>query len=215
MIKRQSGLLVPDALAEPKPERRVVSYYRWNKMTKPEQDAARDMGYLPPMAGGAAKTYALYNGTQPTTAALVKVATGTSVKTLMQIQTASSKGFRVIEWGISFDAVLTTACQCELIDTAAVAATVTTYASTDIVSMNGPNDEGSLITRGTSASGFTATSEGVTTVGRLGDYQLVTQQYFKQFPLGREFEVPVSHNLRVRITSPTAVNANCYVSWEE
>lgn len=170
---------------------------------------------LPKIAGGSARTYAAWNGTQPTTAALVKVTTGVAIKTLMQVQTPSTQGLRVIEWGVSFDAVSATPIQCELVDTAAIAATVTTYAATDIVKHNGPNDAASVMTLGTAASGFTASAEGTTTAGRLGDYQMVAQSYVKQFPLGREFEVPVSHNLRIRVTAGTAVNAICYIIWEE
>lgn len=49
------------------------------------------------------------------------------------------------------------------------------------------------------------------------DVQLIapTSQYVKQFPLGREPEVPVSKFLRVRVTAPAAVNAYAYVIWEE
>lgn len=174
-----------------------------------------ELAKRPPMAGGAARTFAVWNGTQATTAATAKVATGTAIKTLLQVQTSSTVGIRVIEWGISFDAVAATPVICELIDTAAINATVTTFASTDIVAMNGPNDAASTIVRGTAASGFTASAEGTTTVGRTGDYQLVAQQYVKQFPLGREFEVPVSHNLRIRVTAAVTAGATAFVVWEE
>jgi hypothetical protein len=172
---------------------------------------------LAPIAGGAAKTYAAWNGTQATTAPFAPVALAASTtKTLLQIQAPSTKGFRVVCWGISFNAVAATPVQCELIDTAAVAATVTTYASTDIVKTGGPNDEASLVTLGTAASGFTATAEGTTTVGRTLDYQLVAQAYVIQGPLGREQgEIPVSHNLRVRATSAAVISAVCFVVWEE
>jgi hypothetical protein len=49
------------------------------------------------------------------------------------------------------------------------------------------------------------------------DAQLVapTGQYVKQFPLGREPFVPVSHFLRLRVTAPAAVNALAYIIWSE
>jgi hypothetical protein len=207
VIKRDSGLLVRGN----SPRRRPI----WTPLgvRYPYGDG---FTFTPKIAGGAARTFAAWNGTQATTGALTKVTTGTAVKTLMQIQTnATAPGIRVIEWGISFDAVAGVPIECELIDTVSVAATVTTYASTDIVYMNNPSAEVSTIVRGTTASGFTATAEGTITAGRTGDYQLVSQQYVKQFPLGREFEVPISHNLRVRVTAGTAVNAIAYVVWEE
>lgn len=48
-----------------------------------------------------AMTYAVWNGPMPTTAALAKVATGTAIKTMMQLVPAQN--IRVIEWGASFD----------------------------------------------------------------------------------------------------------------
>lgn len=173
--------------------------------------------WLPPIGGGAAKTYAVWNGaTAALTAATTKVATGTTIKTLIQLQWPStSQGARVVEWGISFDAVNTTPVQCELIETGAINATVTAFAAGDIVKMNGPNDQATLATLSTSTSGFTGSAEGTITATRLGDYQLVAQQFVKQFPQGREFEVPVSKNLRVRVTAAVTSGAICYVVWEE
>lgn len=161
-----------------------------------------------------APTFTVYNGPAPTTAALVKVATGTSIKTLLQVATASTVGLRVVEWGISFDAVAAVPVECELIQTD-VAATVTAYAAGDVVKSNSPNDPASTIQLGTALSGYTATAEGTTAASRLLDYQLVSQQYVKQFPLGREPAMPVSKFLRVRVTSAQALNALAYITWEE
>ena len=64
------------------------------------------------------------NAAFPTTAAPVKMATGTSIKTLLQVATPSSTSIQVIEWGISFDGtVVNTPVQCELVDTGTVGAT--------------------------------------------------------------------------------------------
>jgi hypothetical protein len=164
-----------------------------------------------------AKTYVAYNGASPTTAAIPKVTTGTAIKTLMQLATPSTEDLVVIEWGISFDGTAAaTPIQVELVDTN-VAATVTAYGASDLVKHNNPNGPPSLMTLGTTASGFTATAEGTITATRVLDYQLVapTGAYVKQFPLGREPSVPVSRFLRVRVTAAAAVNATCYVIWEE
>lgn len=170
-----------------------------------------------PIAGAAAKTFVAYNGTAGLTAAGVLIAVTTSAKTNQQLKTSSTRGIRVIEWGVSFDAVVSTPIKCELIDTAAINATVTTYASTDVLAMNGPNDEATETTLGTSAGGFLSSGEGTITAARVADYQLVQQTYLKQFPLGREFEVPVSHILRVRLTGSASntPNALTYIVWEE
>jgi hypothetical protein len=164
-----------------------------------------------------AKTYVAYNAAMPTTAAITPVTTGTAIKTMLQIATPSTEMLRVIEWGISFDgSAAATPGKVELIETD-VAATVTAHVAAGVMKMNGPNDVASLVTLGTSATGYTASAEGTTTASRVLDYQLIapTSQYVKQFPLGREPEVAASKFLRVRVTFGTAINAVCYVVWEE
>lgn len=157
------------------------------------------------------------NGPAPTTAAQVPVTTGTAIKTLIQIATPSTKGITVVEWGISFDgSAAATPIRCELVQTD-VAATVTAYGAGDVNKFTHPDAEATVMTLGTSASGYTATAEGTITATREGDVQFVppTGSYLKQFPLGREFTIPVSKFLRVRVTAGAAVNAYCYVVWEE
>lgn len=164
-----------------------------------------------------AKTYKAFNGAMPTTAALAPVTTGTAIKTMLQIATPSTEQLRIVEWGISFDgSAAATPGKVELIETD-VAATVTAHVASGIVKVNAPNDVASLVTLGTSATGYTATAEGTTTASRLLDYQLIapTGQYVIQYPLGREKEVNASKFLRVRVTFGTAVNAVCWVEWEE
>lgn len=164
-----------------------------------------------------AKTYIAYNAAMPTTAAIVPVTTGTAIKTMLQIAMPSSEQMRVIEWGISFDgSAAATPGRCELVETD-VAATVTAHVASGIMKYNGPNDVASLATLGTAATGYTATAEGTITATRVLDYQLLppTAPYVKQFPLGREPEVNLSKFLRVRVTFTAAVNAICYVVWEE
>lgn len=158
-----------------------------------------------------------FNGASPTTAALAKVATGTSIKTLLQVA-PSSRAIRVVEWGISFDgSSAATPIQCELIQTD-VAATVTAAVAAGVQPYNeNPTADASLVTLSTAGTGYTATVEGSITVTRYGDLQLVapSNQYLKQFPLDARFIVPTGKFLRVRVTAPASVNAWCYVIWEE
>jgi hypothetical protein len=164
-----------------------------------------------------ANTYIAYNGAMPTTAALVPVTTGTAIKTLLQIATPTDEELRVVEWGISFDgSAAATPIKCELIDTN-VAATVTAHVAAGVMPHNDTGTRASRMTLGTSATGYTATVEGTITATRLLDYQQVapTGQYVKPYPLGREPELAVSRFLRVRVTATAAVNAVCYVIWEE
>ena len=161
--------------------------------------------------------YLLANGPQQTTAAFATVATGTSIKTMLQFKPSATVAAKIIEWGISFDgSAAATPGKVELIETD-VAATVTAHVAAGVMKYNAPNDVASLVTLGTSATGYTASAEGTTTASRVLDYQLIapTNQYVKQFPLGREPEVAASKFLRVRVTFGTAVNAICYVIWEE
>lgn len=164
-----------------------------------------------------ATLYFAANGAMPTTAALTKVTTGTAIKTMLQIASSATRPLKVVEWGISFDgSAAATPIQCELIQTD-VAATVTAHVAAGVQPYDDPNAPASTVTLGTSATGYTATAEGTITATRYGDAQLIapTNQYVKQWPLGREFQVPVSKFLRVRVTAGTAVNAYCYVIWEE
>jgi hypothetical protein len=164
--------------------------------------------------------FVAYGGPMPTTAALAPVSTGTAIKTLMQIATPSTKSLYVVEWGISFDGVTPTNApiKCELIDTAAIAATVTAYVAADVIKLNRPSDEATAMTLGTSASGYNASAEGTIVATRPLDVQYInpTGGYIKQFPLGSEPEVAVSRFLRVRVTAASgSVNAYPYVVWAE
>ena len=164
-----------------------------------------------------ATLYFAANGAAPTTAALVAVTTGTAIKTLLQIAPSATRPLKVVEWGISFDgSAAATPIKCELIQTD-VAATVTAHVAAGVQPYDDPNGPASTVTLGTAATGYTASAEGSITVTRYGDLQYIapTGQYVKQWPLGREWQVPVSKFLRVRVTAGAAVNAYCYVVFEE
>lgn len=157
------------------------------------------------------------NGAMPTTAALSPVTTGTAVKTLLQIATPSTQQIKVVEWGISFSGFAAAApIQVELIQTD-VAATVTAHVAAGVQPYDDPNAPASAMTLGTSATGYTATVEGTTAASRYGDLQQLppSATYSKSWALGREFKVPISKFLRVRVTAGTAVNAYTWILWEE
>jgi hypothetical protein len=166
------------------------------------------------------KLYKVYGGPAPTTAAQATVATGTAIKTLIQIATGTTRSIEVVEWGISFDGTnaSNTPIKCELIDTAAIAATITAYVAADIHKFSHPSDEASTIQIGTTAlSGYNASAEGTIVASRVGDAQLInpTAGLDIQWPLNRGFVVSVSRFLRVRVTASASVNAYPYVIWEE
>ena len=160
--------------------------------------------------------YLFQNGAMPTTAAPVKVTTGTTIKTMLQVLLKSGVYGRIVEWGVSFDgSAAATPIECELVETGTVAATVTASVAADIVHYdpNSPDPTTALVTVGTAATGYTASAEGTITTSRELDFQLIapSNQFIKQFPLGREPIVGNGNVLRIRVTAGTAVNAYCYV----
>lgn len=165
----------------------------------------------------AAQLYHVYNGASAAAAGPVKVSTGTSIKTLLQILHPNNS-LRVVEWGISFDGTAAnTPVLVELCSTGTVNATVTAFVANDVTQFSDPTANAPGLTLSTAGSGYTASAEGsVVAPVRKGDQQLIapTSQYVKQFPLGREFEVQSTHCLRIRVTAGTTVNALCYIIFE-
>lgn len=165
------------------------------------------------------KAFFAYNGPMQTTAAPASIATGATIKTLMQVVPASTGDMTIIQWGISFDGVTAAnpPVKCELITTGTVAATVTAYVANDITRWNRVNDIASTVQLGTALSGYTASAEGTITASRNLDLQLVspTSGYVSQFPPGREPVVAASAICRIRVTASATVNAYCWMVWEE
>lgn len=159
--------------------------------------------------------YTIYNGPMPTTASFAAVTTGTSIKTLLQLKPFNV--CKIVEWGISFDgSAAATPIEVELLDTGTVFATVTASADADIMKLDGA--EGAVasvagLTLGTSATGYTSSAEGTITAIKLFDTQFIapTNQYVKQFPLGREPKCIIGNSVRIRVKAGTAVNAICYM----
>lgn len=163
--------------------------------------------------------YLIANGPMPTTAAQAVVATGTAIKTMLQVKAGASTPIKIKEWGISFDgSAAATPIKCELLETGTVAATVTAHTVTGIVDQNAEalavaDVTTNLIPVGTAATGYTATAEGAITATRMFDVQLIapTNQYVKQFPLGMEPVININSIGRIRVTAGTTVNAYCYM----
>lgn len=163
--------------------------------------------------------YLINNSAMQTTAAPAPVTTTTAIRTLLQLKAGATTIARILEWGISFDGFAAAAPgKVELIETD-VAATVTAYVAADITKVDADaiaagDPTTSLISVGTSASGFTATVEGTTTATRdLDAPQLIapTTQYKWQFPLGQEPVIQAGKFARVRVTFAAAINAYCYL----
>jgi hypothetical protein len=162
--------------------------------------------------------FLIFNGAVNTTAAPVKVASGTAIKTMLQAKLANVPG-RIVEWGISFDAsAAATPGQVELIDTGTVAATVTATATADITQYDAEavqaNINTTFFTLSTTTTGYTATIEGsVTATRNLAGPQMIapTNQFIEQFPLGYRPYLIQANYQRIRVTFGTTVNVYCYM----
>jgi|SRR4051812_5377946 hypothetical protein len=167
--------------------------------------------------------YKTWNGPMPTTAAQAKVTTGTAIKTLLQVSTPSTRQLQLISWGYSLDAAPATTGVgvVELLQTD-VAATVTAHVAAGVQPLD-PNAPASLVTLGTANTGYTATVEGSTTAARVFDAQEISGvsngasglNYSYQFMPDERPILAVSKFLRVRVTFSAAVNAVCWVVWDE
>lgn len=161
--------------------------------------------------------YQIFNGPMPTTASFAAVTTGTAIKTMLQLKTLNTG--KIVEWGISFDgSAAATPIEVELLDTGTVFATVTAHVDANIYSLSGSDEAAASVnmTHGTAATGYTASAEGTITATHLFDVQFVapTNQYVKQFPLGREPKCIIGNAYRIRVKAGAAVSAICYMTLE-
>lgn len=162
--------------------------------------------------------YKAWNGPAPTTAAQQSVATGTSIKTMLQVATPSTRQCQILAWGFSLSGVPNGTV--ELLQTD-VAATVTAHVAAGVQPLD-PNAPASLMTLGTAATGYTSTGEGAITATRVFDSQIITNTQGENelnydwawMPDDRPI-VAVSKFLRVRVTFGTTVNMQCYIEWDE
>lgn len=161
--------------------------------------------------------YRTANHVMQTTAAPAMVATGTAIKTMLQVATPSTRQCQIIAWGFDLDAAQ--AGTIELIQTD-VAATVTAHSANAIQQLD-PNAPASLLAGGVNLTGFTATVEGTPTASRTFDIvrasagasTFLTYEY--QFMPDERPIVAVSRFIRVRVTMGTTTNMFCWVTWDE
>lgn len=162
--------------------------------------------------------YLIGSGPMQTTASFATLATTTAIITLLQVKASATVVAKIIEWGISFDgSAAATPLKCELIETD-VAATVTASVANDITKLDGNallggDQTTNLIQVGTTSTGYNATGEGTIAAVRNFDIQLIapTNQYVKQFPLGREPIIQINKFARIRVKAGTTVNAYAYM----
>lgn len=165
--------------------------------------------------------YTTWNGPAPTTAALASVTTGTAIKTMLQLSTPTTRQIQILEWGFSLDDPPGADGVVELVDTN-VAATVTAHVAAGVFNLD-PNGTASLLTLGTSNTGYTATAEGTVTASRPLDVVSLSSVsgesglcYVRTFMPDDRPIVAISRFLRVRATTPTsASDMRCWVTFQE
>jgi hypothetical protein len=162
------------------------------------------------------REYMVQNGAMPTTARIPLVTTGTSIKTMLQVKPTTP--IVVVEWGFSFATAPLALVSVELLTTGTVGVVaLTDYVANDITKWGDSGTSASLIALTAEASGYTSSStEGTITASRVLDYQPTwAQSYSKQWPLDREPSVAANDFLRIRVTTATAIDMNCWICWEE
>lgn len=161
--------------------------------------------------------YRTWNGPAPTTAAQAAVGTGSVIKTMLQVATPSTRQIQLMSWGYSIDSIQSGVV--ELLQTD-VAASVVAHVAAGVQPLD-PNAPASLMTLGSSATGYSAGAEGTTTASRVFDAQQVASSspgnltYSYQWVPDERPIVAISKFLRVRATFGTAVNMRCWVCWDE
>lgn len=163
-----------------------------------------------------------FNGPFPTTAAQAVVATGTSIKTMLQLKATS--GLIITGWGFSVDTALTTgASVVELVNTKAINATVTAFVAGDVTPLATPS-AASVLTNGTAASGYTASAEGTIVATDMFDVVSIPipaaaapqLPYYSKYFVGDERPyLPAGEFLRVRATMGLSVGMRCWIAWIE
>lgn len=149
--------------------------------------------------------------------ALTRIATGTALKTLMQVGVPANQPINILGWGCSFRGVTASDPPGELylID-GDVAATVTSL-TPDL--WRAPSESASKCPGGTALTGINASVEGTITTSRLLDAQQVHPQtgYSCWFPQGREPRVFSSSARFLRVRSNFSVNIDGvpWVIWDE
>jgi len=166
-------------------------------------------------------TYKVFNFAMPTTAAPAAVATGTTIKTMLQL-TSATKNLQVVSWGYTLSGLPGAVGTIELLQTD-VAATVTAHVAAGIINLDPGGTTSSMTVGSTTGTGYTASAEGAITTTRTFDVDqiptasgLVQLDYDYQFVFDERPVCAAGKFLRVRATTPTSgVNMICWAAVNE
>ena len=148
-------------------------------------------------------------------AAPAKVATGTTIKSMLQMTIPSTVALRIVEWGCSFDTPASASIiNVELFGTTTALTTGSAGSFTPIeyASFSGVAGLSTCLQAGSGA--FTETTPSAV---RTLDVQTIVPpaQYVKQWPLGREPQSNLSTYVRVRVTATVTCGMYSYIIYEE
>lgn len=148
----------------------------------------------------------------------VEVATGTAIKTVLQVGVpATAQIDRILGWGISFKGTSSTDAPgvVQLVDVD-VAATVTALTPTAHGQV-GSDEPASAMVGGAALTGYNASAEGTITSARILDAVEVHPQsgYAVWFPEEGRQRIKVSRFLRIRTTFAVSVNCLPWIVWRE
>lgn len=166
-------------------------------------------------------TYKVFNFAMPTTTPPSPVATGTALKTMLQLVSAT-KNLQIVSWDYTMSALPGAAGTVELLQTD-VAATVTAHTATGIINLDPGGTTTTLTLSSTTGTGFTASAEGTVTTTRMFDVDiiptasgLVPINYDYQYVFDERPVCAAGKFLRVRVNTPTSgVNFFCSVTVNE
>lgn len=146
---------------------------------------------------------------------LVEVATGTALKTLLQVGVNAGSDIRIHGWGVSFDGIAaadppirTGLIDCAVASTAGTSLTPEEWEGTD-----GP---ASIHVGGTALTAYNLTSPTETAVRYLDGQNIHPQTGYSVFFVpDRRPEVKASRFVKIRCLASVTVNAIPWVLWEE
>lgn len=149
--------------------------------------------------------------------ALTRVATGTGLKTLLQVGVPANQPINILGWGVSFRGVAAADPPGEVYLLGSDVAATVTALTPDLWRL--PGEAASKCPGGTALTGHTATAEGTITASTLYDAQQIHPQsgYSCWFPPGREPRVYSSSArfLRIRSNFTVTVDAVPWIVWDE
>lgn len=163
--------------------------------------------------------YTAYNCALSTTTA---VGAGTSYasggKVAIQLDIPSTLNVKIIEWGISFNgSTAAVPANVELVQTNTASTTSTAHTTSTVL----PIGDNTLTTRlnfgAATDTGYGNGAITSTTTEKNFDKQYIapTNQYIKQWPLGREPVAAGGKFVQLRVDTTATVSAIAYIVWEE